>query len=118
MYTGKNQLVLVTTDIHQAEQEQADFFNVDDGHWNAERAPRSFSIDDHDPVINKEFNQILQKCMQKLPAPWLSVFTMKHLDDLATDIICLELRVTAANFWVIIHRTKLNLRACLQKNWI
>jgi RNA polymerase sigma-70 factor (TIGR02943 family) len=109
---------LVTTDIHQAEQEQADFFNPEDGHWSAERAPRSFGIDDHDPVINKEFNQVLQKCMQKLPALWLSVFTMKHMDDLTTDIICAELKVTAANFWVIIHRTKLNLRACLQKNWI
>jgi RNA polymerase sigma-70 factor (TIGR02943 family) len=109
---------MVAIDIHQAEQEQADFFNADDGHWNAERAPRSFGIDDHDPVINKEFNQILQKCMQKLPALWLSVFTMKHIDELTTDIICMELKVTAANFWVIIHRTKLNLRACLQKNWI
>ncbi|MDB5145592.1 MAG: sigma-70 family polymerase sigma factor, partial [Mucilaginibacter sp.] len=49
---------------------------------------------------------------------WLSVFTMKHIDDLTTDIICMELKVTTANFWVIIHRTKLNLRACLQKNWI
>jgi RNA polymerase sigma-70 factor (TIGR02943 family) len=114
----KKSTVLVTTDIHQAEQEQADFFNADDGHWNAERAPRSFGIDDHDPVIKKEFNQILQKCMQKLPVLWLSVFTMKHIDDLTTDIICMELKVTAANFWVIIHRTKLNLRACLQKNWI
>jgi RNA polymerase sigma-70 factor (ECF subfamily) len=109
---------LVTTDIHQAEQEQADFFNTDDGHWNAERAPRSFGLDDHDPVVHKEFNQILQQCMQKLPALWMSVFTMKHLDDETTDIICAELKLTAANFWVIIHRTKLNLRACLQKNWI
>jgi RNA polymerase sigma-70 factor (ECF subfamily) len=56
--------------------------------------------------------------MQKLPALWMSVFTMKHMDDQTTEIICAELKLTAANFWVIIHRTKLNLRACLQKNWI
>jgi hypothetical protein len=40
------------------------------------------------------------------------------MDDQTTDIICTELKLTSANFWVIIHRTKLNLRACLQKNWI
>jgi RNA polymerase sigma-70 factor (ECF subfamily) len=112
-------LVNINADIHKAEQEVTDFFDHDNGHhWKEEHVPKPFGIDNHDPLINKEFNQILQKCMQKLPALWLSVFTMKHIDDQTTDIICTELKVTAANFWVIIHRTKLNLRACLQKNWI
>ncbi|MDB5151462.1 MAG: sigma-70 family polymerase sigma factor [Mucilaginibacter sp.] len=109
---------LINADVNKAEQEQADFFISYDGHWNSECAPQEFGIEDHDPIINKEFNQILQKCMQKLPALWMSVFTMKHMDDETTDIICAELKLTLANFWVIIHRTKLNLRACLQKNWI
>ncbi len=110
---------LANANINKAEQEVTGFFDHDNGHhWKEEHAPKAFGIDNYDPLINKEFNQILQKCMQKLPALWLSVFTMKHMDDQTTDIICTELKVTAANFWVIIHRTKLNLRACLQKNWI
>jgi RNA polymerase sigma factor (sigma-70 family) len=109
--TGLNKEVL------QAEHEQDDFFG-DDGHWNSKYAPSTFGIDHIDPLIDKEFNSILQKCMQKLPALWMSVFTMKHMDDEETNTICSELKVTPANFWVIIHRTKLNLRACLQKNWI
>jgi len=104
-------------EVLQAEHEQQDFFE-EDGHWNSKYAPSSFGIDHIDPLINKEFNSILQKCMQKLPALWMSVFTMKHMDDEETNTICSELKVTPANFWVIIHRTKLNLRACLQKNWI
>jgi RNA polymerase sigma-70 factor (TIGR02943 family) len=114
----KKSSALVNSDINKAEQEQADFFDSDTGHWTNERAPQQFGIDNHDPIINKEFNQILLKCMRKLPALWMSVFTMKHMDDETTDIICAELKLTASNFWVIIHRTKLNLRACLQKNWI
>jgi len=43
---------------------------------------------------------------------------MKHIDEEPTETICAELKVTPANFWVIIHRAKVNLRACLQKNWI
>jgi RNA polymerase sigma-70 factor (TIGR02943 family) len=109
---------LVNMDVSKAEQEQADFFEPDDGHWSSEYAPKEFGIDNYDPIINKEFNQVLLKCMQKLPALWMSVFTMKHMDDETTDVICAELKVTPSNFWVIIHRTKLNLRACLQKNWI
>jgi RNA polymerase sigma-70 factor (ECF subfamily) len=105
-------------DVKLAEEEQQGFFNDDDGHWNKTYSPQPFGVDDHDPLQGKEFNSILQKCMQKLPALWMAVFTMKHLDDATTDIICSELKVTQANFWVIIHRAKLNLRACLQKNWI
>jgi len=109
---------LVTIDTVQAEHDQADFFDPDHGHWTRERAPKAFGIDHHDPLADKEFNQILMLCMKKLPALWLSVFTMKHMDEETTDVICSELKLTSANFWVIIHRTKLNLRACLQKNWI
>lgn len=106
-----------TTSLNAEPQDQ-DFFDAGDGHWKTSHRPEAFGIEDRDPLMNKELNSILQKCMQKLPALWLSVFTMKHMDDESTDVICAELKVTSANFWVIIHRAKLNLRACLQKNWI
>jgi RNA polymerase sigma-70 factor (ECF subfamily) len=113
----KNASRFVNNEVAKAEQEQQDFFE-EDGHWTSLRHPVEFGVDEHDPLHNKEFNRILQACMQKLPALWLAVFTMKHLDEEATETICAELKVSAANFWVIIHRSKLNLRACLQKNWI
>lgn len=106
------------TDVLHAEQEQHDFFDPADGHWNPAYAPKEFKIEFNDPIEGKEFTSILKKCMQKLPALWLSVFTMKHMDEESTDFICTELKVTPSNYWVIIHRTKVNLRACLQKNWI
>ena len=109
---------LQTQELTNAEGEVQEFFNENDGHWKSEHKPLNFGVDDYDPLVNKEFNQVLQKCMQKLPALWLSVFTMKHMDDEATDTVCAELKISSANFWVIIHRAKLNLRACLQKNWM
>jgi len=110
-------LINIDKDVAKAEQEQQDFFE-EDGHWNPERRPVAFGIEEYDPLHAKEFNQVLQSCMKKLPALWLAVFTMKHVDDEPTETICTELKVSAANYWVIIHRAKLNLRACLQKNWI
>lgn len=107
---------LKTTGTKEAEQEQDDFF-AEDGHWIAEHGPREFGIEDTDHLVNKEFEEILKRCMQKLPVLWKAVFTMKHIEEEQTEIICAELKVTASNFWVIIHRAKLNLRACLQKNW-
>lgn len=109
---------LRNTEVITAEKEQVDFFDEGSGHWIADYGPKEFGIEDKDHIINKEFELILQKCIEKLPILWKAVFTMKHIDEEPTDTICTELKVTASNFWVIIHRAKLNLRACLQKNWI
>ncbi|ETZ19552.1 hypothetical protein N824_12485 [Pedobacter sp. V48] len=98
--------------------EDTDFFDHDDGHWNDQHRPAKLGIEQSDALENKEFQRILQACMKKLPSLWMSVFTMKHIDEESTEIICRELKVSASNFWVIIHRTKVNLRSCLQKNWI
>jgi RNA polymerase sigma-70 factor (ECF subfamily) len=95
-----------------------EFFEIEDGHWKVLYQPQAFGIEAYDPMAGKEFNHVLRQCMQKLPVLWLSVFTMKHIDDEATELICSKLNVTPANYWVIIHRAKVNLRACLQKNWI
>ncbi|WP_254070784.1 sigma-70 family RNA polymerase sigma factor [Pedobacter sp. L105] len=108
---------LKTEEIKNPIGEEPDFFQ-ENGHWKKEHAPKQFGLDDFDSLAHKELNHILQQCMQKLPAMWLSVFTMKHMDDETTDFVCAELRLSQANFWVIIHRAKLNLRACLQKNWM
>jgi RNA polymerase sigma-70 factor (TIGR02943 family) len=94
-----------------------DFFEEGNGHWKEEYQPKEFGIENYDRLANKEFHHVLDQCMKKLPALWLSVFTMKHIDELATEVICGHLKVTPSNFWVIIHRTKVNLRACLQTNW-
>ncbi|MDJ1466917.1 sigma-70 family RNA polymerase sigma factor [Xanthocytophaga flava] len=117
VYRKKSSQFLHSTDSVSAEKQQEDFFDPDDGHWNIAHRPQAFGIEDQDPFTQSEFTHILQLCMKKLPALWLSVFTMKHMDEEETDAICTALKVTPSNFWVIIHRTKVNLRACLQKNW-
>jgi len=103
--------------ITSAEGEQQDFFDAETGHWNEKYRPQAFGLEVDNPLMMKELGGILNECLAKLPGLWFSVFSMKHMDDLTSELICTELKVTAANFWVIMHRTKLNLRACLQKNW-
>lgn len=117
-YRKKASQFLVKTDFTNADKEQEAFFDAADGHWNPAYYPQHFGIENHDAVGSKELTKILQLCMKKLPALWLSIFTMKHMDEESTQTICTELKVTPSNFWVIIHRAKVNLRHCLQKNWI
>jgi RNA polymerase sigma-70 factor (TIGR02943 family) len=94
-----------------------DFFEAGDGHWNQLNSPKEFGIENN-PLVTKEFTKVLQNCMKKLPAQWFSVFTLKHMEDETSEKICTTLKISPANFWVIMHRSKLNIRACLQKNWL
>jgi RNA polymerase sigma-70 factor (TIGR02943 family) len=103
--------------VLDVEGEPKDFFDAESGHWNERDYPRAFGLETYNPLMMKELGVVLNKCLAKLPGLWFSVFSMKHMDDLSSELICTELKLTAANFWVIMHRTKLNLRACLQKNW-
>jgi RNA polymerase sigma-70 factor (TIGR02943 family) len=116
MYRKKSSGLLRRQELATTALEEEDFFE-EDGHWKVHEQPQVFGIGLHDPLSAKEFNTVLQKCMRKLPVLWAAVFTMKHMDDEATETICSQLKVTPGNFWVIIHRTKVNLRTCLQKNW-
>jgi len=118
IYRKKSSGLLKRQETSTEEQNPDDFFEVDDGHWKVAYQPQAFGLETYNPLMGKEFNNILKRCMQKLPSLWLAVFTMKHMDEETTEAICSKLKVTSSNYWVIIHRAKVSLRACLQKNWI
>jgi RNA polymerase sigma-70 factor (ECF subfamily) len=66
---------------------------------------------------NKEFWETLQHCMGKLPQNTAHAFAMRELDDKDTGEICKELGITPTNLWVMLHRARLQLRECLERNW-
>lgn len=45
------------------------------------------------------------------------MFVLRFVEELPAKEICRELGLSAANYWVIIHRGKLQLRKCLDKHW-
>lgn len=86
------------------------------GEWQTDHQPKDWSHAQQ--AETKEFYVILQKCMTALPPKWAGVFKMSLLDDTNSDIVCKEFNLTSSNFWVIMHRAKLQIRECLEKNWI
>lgn len=90
----------------------------EDGHWSDASAPKEWGVQLEQPFETKEFYSILQKCKQKLKDIQQSVFAMKYMEDLDSEEICKVLNITPSNYWVLIHRAKLHLRKCLEKNWI
>ncbi|MEZ5083492.1 MAG: sigma-70 family RNA polymerase sigma factor [Bacteroidales bacterium] len=93
------------------------YFNSKGG-WIKDMRPQPWKVDTNSGTEKEEFYTILQNCLTKLKEIQRMAFVMKHMDDMDTSDICKELDITASNYWVIIHRAKLQLRTCMETNWI
>jgi len=84
------------------------------GHWEA--APDAW----HQPegsLQQKQFFAALEACLRALPERTARVFMMREHLGLETVEICKELGITATHCWVMLHRARMALRLCLEKNW-
>ena len=93
------------------------FFDEED-HWRKGMYPKQWSVDFNNIVETKEFYKVFQACRSKLKQLQNTVFMMKYVDGLNSEDICKDLSLSTANYWVLIHRAKVQLRACLEKNWM
>lgn len=84
-------------------------------HWTEETYPSEWG---NLPLESKEFYAILNKRIKKLKEVQAAVFTMKYFDDMESEEICKVLNITSSNYWVLVHRAKVQLRAYLEVNWL
>lgn len=103
----------LNTDFSSPFHQEGTFKN----HWTDEGAPSKWNIDKSHNLEKDEFQRILELCLSYLPPQWKEVFHMKMMEECSGEEICKELDITSSNLWVIIHRAKLKMRACLEKNW-
>lgn len=99
------------------EECQLDDFDAlfdDSGHW--ENPPAEWG-DPEAQLARKQFFDIVQFCLEKLPPNTARVFMMREVMELTSDEICKELTITSTNLWVILYRARMALRECLQQNW-
>jgi RNA polymerase sigma-70 factor (ECF subfamily) len=87
------------------------------GHWRPEAAPIEWEELPSRAVERAEFWRVIEGCVGQLPSRLASAFTLREIDDLDSDEICQLLGVTTNNLWVLLHRARLHMRACVEQNW-
>jgi RNA polymerase sigma-70 factor (ECF subfamily) len=85
-----------------------------DGSWR--EAPANWG-DPEAALSRRQFFDIMDFCLEKLPPNTARVFMMREVMELESDEICTELAITANNLGVILYRARMALRECLQINW-
>jgi RNA polymerase sigma-70 factor (ECF subfamily) len=82
-------------------------------------APSNF-IPKNPLEISEEAEQrtLLEFCMDNLPDNYREIIHAKFYDEKNGEEISKEFNITSSNFWVIIHRAKAQLRACMDKKYM
>lgn len=86
------------------------------GHWQASAAPGRWA-DPEATFEQQQFWAVFEACLDHLPAKTARVFMMREILGLDTDEICKETGISSSNCWVVLHRARLGLSACLQTRW-
>lgn len=86
------------------------------GNWLVK--PNDWTVNPGKAYEQQEFIDILYKCISKLPDRQAEIFMMREFEDMSTEQICHQLNITESNSWVILYRARLQLRSCLETNWL
>lgn len=66
---------------------------------------------------SRELHEIIMQCIQKLPRNQATVFVLKVLQEKKSADICQDLKITATNYWIRLHRARLALANCVARHW-
>ncbi len=87
------------------------------GGWIHSDAPQEWKPEPDVVMHRADFWLTMNSCLGKIPDRVAKVFMLREMDELSTKEICASLSITESNLWVMLHRARMALRECLEKNW-
>lgn len=90
------------------------------GRWQREPdcGPSDWGADAATLMERKEFMAALKDCLAKLPPRSAEAFILREMEGVDSEDIQEIMGVTPANFWVLLHRARMQLRCDLERNWL
>jgi RNA polymerase sigma-70 factor, ECF subfamily len=86
------------------------------GHWVASVAPKAWRSPDAQ-LESDQFFEVVDICVNKLPAKVARVFSMKELLECDADEVCATLGLSKADYWQCMSRARKQIQLCLTQNW-
>lgn len=88
----------------------------DTGHWKVK--PNEWTVNPGSAYEQHEFMDVLYRCLSRLPPKLSEIFMLREFEEMSTDDICRQLSITESNSWVMLYRARMQLRDCLEDNWL
>lgn len=97
------------------EQDLSELFDRK-GYWQADERPVAWGNPEAS-LREGQFWRVFETCLDGLPPKLVRVFMMREFVELDADEICAELDLTVSNLHVMLHRSRLRLRECIENRW-
>jgi RNA polymerase sigma-70 factor (TIGR02943 family) len=88
----------------------------DKGFWQTEERPIPWG-NPETTLREGQFWKVFEACLEHLPPKQARVFMMREFIELDADEICATVDLTTSNLHVLLHRSRLRLRECIENNW-
>lgn len=88
-----------------------------DGHWAIPLRPVDPEQSPEQVMERSEFWAVMNQCMSAMPERVANVFSLREVDGMTSEEICDVLSLSPSNFWVIMHRARMQLRRCIEIKW-
>lgn len=105
-----------TFDDIEAVANNVDRLFTDNGHWRV--TPNEWHIKPDAAYEQHEFMEVLYQCLAKLPKRLAEIFMLREIEEMNTKTICKKLSITESNSWVMLYRARMQLRQCINTNWL
>ncbi len=86
------------------------------GHWKVGQS--EWITQPEKAYERKEFWEVLNGCMDHLNDRLKAVFVLRELEHQNAEVICKQLDISSSNLWVMLHRARLQLKTCMEVNWL
>lgn len=98
-----------------SDESMEQFFDRATGHL--KKTPLEWQLNAAALLDKKEFWEAFHHCLGRLSEKTAAVFSLRELQGCKTPEICKLLGISKTHLWVMLHRARLQLRECLERNW-
>jgi RNA polymerase sigma-70 factor (ECF subfamily) len=86
------------------------------GNWQVK--PGKWGENPRNRYEQKEMARILMNCLETLQGKQADAIRLREISGEETEDICKVLNISTTNYWVLMHRARLALRKCMERNWL
>lgn len=111
----KQRVVNVGSVLHEEDEDLSELFDSK-GFWQVDERPVAWGNPEAS-MRESDFWRVFEACLDNLPAKQARVFMMREFVELDAEEICANLELTISNLHVLLYRSRLRLRECIENNW-
>lgn len=114
----QKQRMVDVSSLMREEDEDEDFSELFDrkGFWQQDERPVAWS-NPEESLREAQFWRVLETCLERLPPKQARVFMMREFIELDANEICAVMKLTTSDLYVLLHRSRLRLRECIENKW-